>query len=154
MEIEKKFLIKSLPHNLESYPHDTLVQGYISISPVIRIRQKNDAFILTCKSKGLMIREEFETPLSKDEFESLKKKVDYHLIYKTRYYLKTVDHLTIELDIFHNQLKGLVMAEVEFESIEQCNSFIPPIWFAEEVTQDNRYQNNHLCQLEHIKSLL
>ena len=42
MEIERKFLIKSLPDNLESYSCDTLIQAYISTEPVIRVRQKNE----------------------------------------------------------------------------------------------------------------
>ena len=44
MEIERKFLIKSLPDNLESYSCDTLIQAYISTEPVIRVRQKNEDY--------------------------------------------------------------------------------------------------------------
>ena len=46
MEIERKFLIKSLPDNFESYSCDTLIQAYISTEPVIRVRQKNEDYIL------------------------------------------------------------------------------------------------------------
>ena len=60
MEIERKFLIKSLPDNFESYSCDTLIQAYISTEPVIRVRQKNEDYILTLKSAGLLAREEIE----------------------------------------------------------------------------------------------
>lgn len=66
MEIERKFLIKSLPDDLNHYPCDTLTQAYISTEPVIRVRQKNTDYILTLKSAGLLAREEVEMPLSED----------------------------------------------------------------------------------------
>ena len=56
MEIERKFLIKSLPDDLNHYPCDTLTQAYISTEPVIRVRQKNTDYILTLKSAGLLAR--------------------------------------------------------------------------------------------------
>ena len=101
MEIERKFLIHTLPENLESYPHKEIAQGYICTDPVVRIRRSDDNYILTCKSKGLMAREEFELPLSKEAFEHLKPKTDGIFIEKTRYLIPFDNHLTIELDIFH-----------------------------------------------------
>ena len=68
MEIERKFLIKSLPDNFESYSCDTLIQAYISTEPVIRVRQKNEDYILTLKSAGLLAREEIEMPLTEEKF--------------------------------------------------------------------------------------
>ena len=47
MEIERKFLIKSLPDNLESYSCDTLIQAYISTEPVIRVRKKKTKIIFS-----------------------------------------------------------------------------------------------------------
>lgn len=153
MEIEKKYLIKEVPDHLEAYDKDTISQGYISTSPVIRIRQKGSHFYLTCKSKGLMAREEFEIEISNLEYMKLAKKIDYNLILKTRYYIPIQNNLTIELDVFKGVLKGLVMAEVEFPSIEDAKSFIAPEWFGEDVTQDVRYHNSYLCQLNDMTHL-
>ena len=146
MEIERKFLVSNIPDLSEAFEVKKLEQGYISTSPVIRIRKSNNQFILTCKGKGLMAREEFELPLSEDEFLHLKQKTDHHTIIKTRYLISFLNH-TIELDIFEGQLKGLVIAEVEFNSLEEANSFLPPTWFGEDVTMDYRYQNSHLTTL-------
>ena len=42
MEIERKFLIHTLPENLETYPHKEIAQGYICTDPVVRIRRSDD----------------------------------------------------------------------------------------------------------------
>ena len=39
MEIERKFLVKTLPENLENYPCRHLEQGYLCVKPVVRIRK-------------------------------------------------------------------------------------------------------------------
>ena len=54
---------------------------------------------------------------------------------------------TIELDIFEGDLAPLIIAEVEFPSIEEANSFTAPNWFGEDVTYDGHYHNSHLSQI-------
>ena len=56
MEIERKFLVKELPANLDSYATQRISQGYLSTNPVVRIRRSNDEYYLTYKGKGLMVR--------------------------------------------------------------------------------------------------
>ena len=146
MEIERKFLVKSLPENLEQYPQKEIEQGYLCTNPVIRIRRSNDQYILTYKGKGLMIREEHEHPLNQEAFEHLKSKIDGILIQKTRYLIPYNDKLTIELDIFHDNLAPLILAEVEFDSEEEALSFLPPDWFGEDVTHSSRYHNSYLSK--------
>ena len=51
---------------------------------------------------------------------------------------------TIELDVFENDLSPLVLAEVEFETEEEANTFTPPEWFGKDVTFDGRYHNSFL----------
>ena len=82
MEIERKFLIDQtqLPGNLESYPHNRLEQAYIITHPVLRIRQKNDQYILTYKGEGLMSREEVEFPLPQEAYEKLLTKTEGNII--------------------------------------------------------------------------
>jgi CYTH domain-containing protein len=145
MEIERKYIIEELPDNLEAYPSKHIKQGYVSIAPVIRIRQLDKQFILTIKGKGLLAREEFELEIDKDQFDELSKKVDGLIIDKTRYYI-TLDDYIIELDIFHSDYKDLIIAEVEFPSLEEANSFVPPDWFGKDVTNDPRYQNSSLSK--------
>lgn len=87
MEIERKFLIskENLPADLNSYPHHRLEQGYLSTAPVVRIRKEDDNYYLTYKSKGLMTREEYNLPLTKESYEHMRPKADGILISKTRY---------------------------------------------------------------------
>lgn len=144
MEIERKFLIQTLPENLELYPHKEIEQGYINREPVVRIRRSDDQYILTCKGKGLMVREEFELPLTKAAFEHMKPKTDGIFIEKTRYLIPYNEKLTIELDIFHGSLAPLVLAEVEFDSVDEAASFIPPAWFGKDVTNSSEYHNSNL----------
>lgn len=87
MEIERKFLIskENLPADLDAYPHHKLEQGYLSTAPVVRIRKEDDNYYLTYKSKGLMTREEYNLPLTKESYEHMRPKADGILISKTRY---------------------------------------------------------------------
>ena len=55
MEIERKFLVQSLPEHLESFPFHQIEQGYLCTEPVVRIRRQDEEYFLTYKSKGLMV---------------------------------------------------------------------------------------------------
>ena len=142
MEIERKFLIKELP-DLSKYEFLEIEQGYLSTNPVVRIRKKNDKYILTYKGSGLFAREEIEANLTKEAYEHLSTKIDGYLITKKRY-LIPLDPYTSELDVFEGHMDGLIMAEVEFPSVEEANAFNPPTWFGEDVTEDKRYHNSNM----------
>lgn len=146
MEIERKYLIKELPKNLEKFPHRHLEQGYLCISPVVRVRRDDDRYELTYKGKGMMVREEYNLVLTKDAYEHLKKKVDGRIISKKRYMIPYQNHV-IELDIFENELAPLVLAEVEFETEDDANSFTAPDWFLKDVTFDSQYHNSNLSRI-------
>ena len=146
MEIERKYLIHELPENLTDYPFKQIEQGYLCTSPVVRIRRSDDKYILTYKGSGLMMREEYNLPLTKEGYEHLKPKADGILITKKRYLIPLADKLTIELDIFENELAPLMLAEVEFETMEDADRFVPPEWFGEDVTFSTDYHNSTLSQ--------
>ena len=146
MEIERKYLIKKIPDTLNIVESRLLEQGYLCTEPVVRIRRDNDDFILTYKSKGLMIREEHNLPLTKEAYEHLKSKVDGRLISKTRHLIPIEDGLFIELDIFHGDLEPLMLAEVEFPDEESANAFVAPEWFGEDVTFSSTYHNSNLSK--------
>ena len=146
MEIERKYLIKELPKNLETYQHRHLEQGYLCTSPVVRVRKDDDRYELTYKGKGMMVREEYNLVLNKDAYEHLKSKADGRIISKKRYMIPYQNHM-IELDIFENDLAPLVLAEVEFETEDDANAFTPPEWFSKDVTFDHHYHNSYLSKL-------
>ena len=145
MEIERKFLIDKIPPQAAAAAADHLEQAYVSTSPVIRIRRKNDSYILTVKSQGLLAREEFELAISQASYDHLMKKKDGMLITKDRLNIPLSGGLTCELDVFSGSYEGLMMAEVEFPDLQTARSFTPPAWFGREVTEDSRFQNASLC---------
>ena len=97
MEIERKFLIKKLPDNLTSYKARKIEQAYLCTDPVVRVRRDNDDYYLTYKSKGMIVREEYNFPLTKEAYGHLLAKADGNIITKTRYEIPEKDNLTIEL---------------------------------------------------------
>lgn len=146
MEIEQKYLIPVLPPDYTDYPHKEMEQGYLSTAPVVRIRRADDDYILTYKGGGLMVREEYNLPLTRQAYEHLRPKTDGILIHKIRYNIPYQDKYTIELDIFLDELAPLVLAEVEFPTKEEADRFVPPDWFGEDVTFSKEYHNSVLSQ--------
>ena len=161
MEIERKFTIKELPADLESYPFHHIEQGYLNTSPVVRVRKEDDEYYLTYKGSGMMAREESNLPLTKEAYYHLREKSDGRIISKKRY-LIPLPHpsfeereglpcppsdysLVIELDVFDPPFAPLIMAEVEFGSREAAEAFIPPDWFDEDVTYRPEYHNSYMA---------
>jgi CYTH domain-containing protein len=160
MEIERKFLIKTVPENLLDYPFHLIEQAYLNTDPVIRIRKEDENYYLTYKGKGLMAREEYNLPLNQDAYLHLREKIDGVIISKKRYLIPLEQpdfqedfpmesrpaKLIIELDDFHPPIAPLLMAEIEFETESQSNAFIPPSWFGEDVTFNRLYHNSNMSQ--------
>ena len=94
-----------------------------------------------------MVREEYNLPLTQEAFEHMIPKCDGRFIDKTRYLIPYMEKYTIELDIFHNDLSPLKLAEVEFDSKEEADAFIPPEWFGEDVTFSSKYHNSNLSKV-------
>lgn len=148
MEIERKFLVSDIPENLSAYKCRIIEQGYLSTNPVVRVRKDNNDYYLTYKGKGFMAREEYNLPLTKESYEHLLAKADGNIITKRRYEIPDGKGKTIELDIFEGYFEGVVLAEVEFDSIEEANSYTPPDWFTEDVTNDKRYHNSNMSKAD------
>lgn len=162
MEIERKFLLKKLPDNLDQYPHHQIEQAYLSVNPVIRVRKEDDDYYLTYKGKGMMTREEFNLTLTEEAYYHLRAKADGHIISKKRYLIPLenpgfregfpappADYaLTIELDIFDEPFSPLTIAEVEFGSKEAAEAFVPPDWFWEDVTYSREYHNSYMAMMD------
>lgn len=133
-------------------------QGYLCARPTVRIRKSDADYILTLKDKqGVkelegtgagVVNREIEIPLTAEAYEHLKAKTDGHLVEKLRYLIPLADGLTAELDIFQGRLAGLVFAEVEFPDAETARGFVPPDWMGDDVSDDRRYRNTFLSELE------
>ena len=161
MEIERKFTIKELPADLESYPFHHIEQAYLNASPVVRVRKEDDEYYLTYKGSGMMSREEYNLPLTKEAYEHLLPKSDGNVISKKRYLIPLSSEeinpeclsllgdtaLIIELDEFAPPFAPLLLAEIEFPTEEAANAFQMPDWFLEDVTQDVRYHNSYMSAM-------
>lgn len=148
-EIERKFLIKSLPEDMSG---TTMRQGYLQPEKerAVRIRtvEKDGSKkgVLTIKGMGNksgMSRYEFETEIPTSDADHLLSLCDQPLIEKTRYKYKH-DNLIWEIDEFHGVNDGLVVAEVELESEDQ--QFEKPNFISEEVTGQVKYYNMMLLK--------
>lgn len=162
MEIERKFLLKKLPEDLGRFAFHLIEQAYLCTEPVLRIRRQDDAYYLTYKGSGLMSREEYNLPLTKEAYEHLLPKADGNVISKKRYLIPLSQAdinpeclsllgdraLTIELDEFAPPFAPLFLAEIEFPTEEAAKVFRMPDWFAEDVTADVRYHNSHMSKQE------
>lgn len=154
MEIERKFLVASLP-DLNNVIFNELKQAYLSFEPEVRIRSLDDSlFYLAEKSTGNLSRSEIEPQIDSVTFQILTSLVQGRIISKTRYYISLNNYLIAELDIYHGELEGLITVETEFKSEREANEFIVPNWYGKEITYDKRYKNKNLARCEELKLLL
>ena len=153
MEIERKFLINSLPDKLLECKSASIEQGYLDFGdedePERRIRKLTEngstLYFYTEKGTGDLCREEEEYEIPEYSYENLKELVISSILEKTRYYLP-LDGLTVEIDIYGGSLEELMVAEVEFASLDEANAFVPPDFFGEEITYDKKYRNKNLAK--------
>ena len=143
-EIERKYLPKHIPKDIDQFPYHSIEQGYLCTSPVVRIRKKDNSYILTYKSAGMLVREEYEHPLSEEGYLHLRNKCDGLIIEKRRYLIPDSSGHTIELDVFKGVLSGFVLAEVEFASQEAASQYVPPTWLGDDVTHIPLFHNSRM----------
>ncbi|MBI5008858.1 MAG: CYTH domain-containing protein [Bacteroidia bacterium] len=146
-EIERKFLIKGdyKKHSVKSL---TIKQGYISTvnGITVRVRLKDKKGYLTIKGasgESGISRYEWEKEIAFEEADELLRLCDSGIIDKTRY-LIPAGNFTWEVDEFHGENEGLVMAEIELKS--ESDTFSVPDWLGQEVTGDFRYYNSYIAK--------
>ena len=147
LEIERKFLVA------EGFkPSATIFfrisQGYLNSSPerTVRVRIKGDKGFLTIKglsSENGVSRYEWEKEIPVSEAADLLRLCEPVIIDKTRYIIEADGH-TFEVDEFHGDNEGLILAEIELSSEDEA--FTKPSWLGKEVTGDARYYNSMLMK--------
>lgn len=175
VEIEKKFTVKELPDNLDSFPYHEIEQGYLNVHPAIRVRRQDDTYYMTYKSSkesentGNIGQTEYNMPLDKASYEHLAAKADGNVIRKTRYLIPINEdafspgflrenpeleemikkgNIKIELDVFKAPFEGTIVAEVEFPTEEAARCYNPAAWFLEDVTADPKYRNSYMSSVK------
>lgn len=149
VERERKFVAPQLPPTAD--PGVTLRQGYLAIDGEVSVRVRDagpEGCTLTVKAGRGAVRTELEWPLTPSEFDSVWEQTQGRRVLKTRYRLP-LDERQVEVDVFHEELEGLIIAEVEFDTDQSLAAFRVPDWFGPEVTQDERFTNASLATNAH-----
>ncbi len=151
MEIEKKFLINNIDNlDLTKYSRKEMIQDYLYVDNLTIIRKRkiiqnaNNSYKYTIKTHkvGLSVNE-FEFDISEEQYNKLKINDKFNCISKVRYIIPYIDNLKIELDIFDGIYKGIIFAEIEFESEEQAMNTKVPDWFSREIS--NKVTNSDMA---------
>ncbi|MEM6726237.1 MAG: CYTH domain-containing protein [Bacteroidota bacterium] len=153
LEIERKFLVPQFPEAYRKAPRQAIQQGYLVVAETgdeVRIRKKDQSYTLTIKKGRGLQRQEIECAISKDQFLALWPATIGQQLQKTRYLLPQ----DIELDVYHGKLDHLIVAEVEFETLDQAKAFTPPNWFGLEITAFQAFKNQSLVNVQEVNALL
>jgi len=148
-EIERKFLVKTLPPGFENAPGVEIEQGYLALEPHgrhVRLRKKGAAFFLAAKGapKGFS-RDELETELTPEQFAALWPLTAGQRLHKTRHEIPW-NGLIVEIDVYGGGNRGLIVAEVEFETVEAAHRFEPPAWLGRDVSGETAFSNPNLAR--------
>ena len=159
MEIERKFLVTDLSKvDLTKYPHETITQDYLFTDDHMAIRKRKierdnkNIYKITIKSNKIGISvNEVELNIDEQLYNSLLPQSKKTTICKDRYKIP-YDDLTIELDIFKGVFKGLIFAEIEFESEKQAYSTLLPIWFEKDIS--NKITNAEMSNFTSLQQCI
>lgn len=153
IEIERKFLVKFDTFKKQATSKHRIVQGFLNTNPerTVRVRIKNDSAFLTIKGKSNTSgtsRFEWEKEIDVADAEVLLKLCEKSILEKIRYEIPLGKH-TYEVDEFHGDNLGLVIAEIELN--DENEVFKKPDWLGKEVTGEVKYYNSQLSQLAYKK---
>jgi len=145
-EIERKYLVKGdfKKHAIRSFH---IVQGYLSSVPErnVRVRIFAEKGFLTVKGIGDQTgasRFEWEKEISLNDAKNLLKLCEPGMIEKERFLVPEESGLTFEVDVFHGENQGLIIAEIELPDIDYPIN--KPEWLGKEVTGLKKYYNASL----------
>ncbi len=148
-EIERKFLVVGDFKN-EATQATEIKQGYLcgGSGVTVRARLRGDKGYITIKGKrqaGGISRFEWEKEITAEEAIALLRLAEGGLIEKTRYLVPNTDGKhTWEVDVFHGDNEGLIVAEIEMA--DENDTFDRPDWLGKEVSDDHRYYNSQLLK--------
>ncbi len=149
-EFELTYLIKELPAGFEHAASKEMLDIYIPSSsehPGLRIRKNGKKYEITKKEpvkegdSSHMI--ETTIPLTEAEYTELAQ-LPGKRVGKTRLYY-TENSVDYEIDVFRGDLEGLILVDVEFDSLEKKSTFVPPTWCLADLTQEKFIAGGMLC---------
>ncbi|MBS3993418.1 MAG: CYTH domain-containing protein [Bacteroidetes bacterium] len=143
LEIERKFLVKNNSFKSDAFKCSYLKQGFLNSDKnrTVRVRIDEEKAYLTIKgisNDSGTVRFEWEKEIAVDEAKNLLLLCEDGIIEKTRFYVKSGNHI-FEVDEFLGCNTGLLIAEIELDN--EADTFKKPSWLGEEVTGDVKYYN-------------
>ncbi|TKJ17158.1 hypothetical protein CEE44_01325 [Candidatus Woesearchaeota archaeon B3_Woes] len=150
IELEKTYLLKEIPSGLKECKSKEVIDIYIpktSEHPTLRVRKNGDKLEMTKKEPvdlgDSSIQKEQTIILSKSEFDAFMN-FDGKKVHKRRYYYNH-NGRQAEIDVFQGPLKGLILADFEFDSKEEKDSFEMPDFCLKEITQELFIAGGMIC---------
>lgn len=151
IEIERKFLLASSQWREHIQQSLHIRQGYLAVSPVaeasssVRVRISGHQANLNIKGMTLGIeRAEYEYPIPLADGQAMLDGLCMGpILDKHRHIVMHGDHRW-EIDEFHGDNAGLIVAEIELGHADE--RFEYPPWLGDEVSDDPRYYNVLLAQ--------
>ncbi len=142
IERERTFLAKELPQEIKTTEPTRIVDIYIPDTPAhshLRLRQNGKTYEITKKTPVAAgdASEHIEQtiPLTEEEFAALSR-CSAKRVAKDRYRV-VIDDILAEIDVFIEDLAGLVLIDFEFNTEDEKDNFIPPSIALADVTQEN-----------------
>lgn len=148
LEIERKYLVKSLDFIQEAKTVKRITQGFLNTHPerTVRIRISGAAAFITVKGVSNATgttRMEWEKNIDVSDAQELLKICEPGIIDKTRYEV-LYKNFVFEVDVFHGENEGLIIAEIELSHEDE--TFEKPAWLGNEVTGKKNYYNSQLIK--------
>jgi adenylate cyclase len=152
LEIERKYLLTEDPRQLLAngvitFLHEQRIeQTYtamdkdeeLRVRRIVNVETKEVSYTHTFKRGVGLAREEVEYEINETLYTQIMDAFGYIPLTKNRITAKYND-ITVEIDIYDQV--NFTVVEVEFNSMEEADSFVPPTWFGEEISFNKTYSN-------------
>ncbi len=150
VELERTYLAKYIPDGLQDCKHKEIIDVYFPASshhPILRLRKSGETLELTKKSPGdngdRSAQLEQTIKLSQEEYDAIAI-IPGKRVSKLRYYFPYQDRIA-EVGVFQEALAGLVLIDIEFETVAEKDAFEMPEFALAEVTHEDFLAGGMLC---------
>jgi adenylate cyclase len=155
-EVERKFLLGSLPSDIDATSKITYERYFLEVEPgrEVRIQRKGDELYREVKTTNSeLVSDKEAAPLTAKEFDELRQSA-IGSIERDSYMITGVQNASVK--IYHGRFEGLIRAEIEFPNTDAASHFSPPDWFGPEITESKLGRDSKLLKLSdaEFKSLL
>ena len=149
-KIERRFLLKEIPYDLENQECINIKQGYLNIDPEVRLKKADNEYSLMTRVRNGLVKIDNEQLILEESFNELFKSIKTNIIEKKRYHLNLDDGKLAVLDAYQQNLEGLYIIKVKFDNELDAKEFEIPSWFDDEVTFNNLYKSKNLAVIDFV----